>query len=89
MNYSNISINNNNFKKYQNVKILKGHTERVVSLIQLNSGHIATGSYDNTIKIWDLKKEQFISSFFEEGKVFCLLEFEPNKLLAGTSENNI
>ena len=66
-----------------------GHNEKVVSLIELNSGKIASGSYDNTIRIWNLvtsKEEKIIN---EKGRVFALLEFEDSKLLCGTSNNEI
>ena len=68
---------------------MEGHSEKVVSLIQLESGYIATGSYDSSIRIWDIDNGQCISYFYELGNVLCLLEFETNKILAGTSENNI
>ena len=37
-------------KNYENTKTIKGHDNKVVSLIRLNSGYIATGSYDFSIK---------------------------------------
>jgi hypothetical protein len=45
---------------------------------------IATGSYDNTIKIWSTNNYQIISesTIREDGKVFSLLEFEDNMLLS-------
>ena len=70
-------------------KILKGHENNIVSLIQLSSGYLATGSYDSSIRIWDIEQGQCIKTYYEEGYIFCLLEFRPNLLLAGTSENNI
>ena len=86
------NINNqeqSRLKHYYNSKTLKGHEDRVISLIQLESGYLASGSKDESIKIWDINKSKIISEFKERGQVICLLEFEPNKLLAGTSENNI
>ena len=80
---------NNNLKKYKNTKTLEGHTEKVVSLIQLSSGNLATGSNDCSVRIWDIEKGECICSFSEKGKVLCLLEFEPNKILTGTTDNNI
>ena len=76
-------------KEYKNIHTLTGHTDKVVSLILLKSGHIATGSYDNTIKIWDIENAKCLLSLNENGFVFCLLEFEPNKILAGSSSNEI
>jgi WD40 repeat protein len=66
-----------------------GHKEKIISIIQLSSGKLASGSYDKTIRIWNihlLNEEKIIN---EKGKVFCLLEFEKDKLLCGTSENVI
>ena len=72
-----------------NSKTLEGHTEKVVSLIQLESGYIATGSYDFSIRIWDIEQGNFIITLYDIGYILCLLEFKPNLLLAGTSENVI
>ena len=88
--YNNDFSNSQNLDcQYHEVQKLIGHTDKIVSLIELESGHIATGSYDCTIRIWDLKQNISIMSKIERGYVFCLLEFEPNMILAGTSENNI
>jgi WD40 repeat protein len=81
-------------RKYINTMTLKGKDkndkiDKIVSLIQLESGDIATGSYDSQVRIWDIKTGQCILSFYELGNVLCLLEFKPDQLLAGTSENNI
>ena len=55
----------------------------------MHSGLIATGSYDTTIRIWDLEKLSCIKTIHDLGKVFALLEFEPNMLLSSSSENTI
>ena len=41
-------------KNFINKRTLYGHSDKVTSLIKLMSGKIATGSYDNTIRIWDI-----------------------------------
>jgi len=79
-------------KNFKNTKTLKGHEERIVSLIRLSSGYIATGSYDLSIKIWDITKspeESLITNKYSLGFKFCLLEVKPDILLAGNSENII
>ena len=91
-NYSNTKselIKQNKFKEYHEKQTLKGHTDRVVSLIQLESGNLVTGSYDCTLRVWDLNKNKCISKKEEIGYIFCLLEFEPKMILTGTSENYI
>ena len=77
-------------KEYHHIKTLNGHRDRVVSLIQLHSGLIATGSYDSTIRIWDVEDYSCVKIFkIKETIIFCLLEFIPNFILFGTNKNNI
>ena len=76
-------------KEYICTKTLRGHQEKVVSLIKLESGYIASGSYECVINIWDIETEKIIKQKKESGYVFCLLEFEKDMLLSGTSENDI
>ena len=86
-------IKNNNekkeFKEFICVKTLTGHTEKIVSLVELSSGDLASGSYDNKIRIWNINNNKEEKIINESGKVFCILEFEKDKILAGTSENCI
>ena len=85
----NKSEKQNKLTEYKNTQTLTVHTDKVVSLIQLNAGYIVTGSYDKTIKVWDIKQGKCILSLNEKGFVFCLSEFEPYKILAGNSLNSI
>ena len=65
---------------------------RISVLIQLNSGDLASGSYDCKICIWDLNEASGINykkEFQEKGTPLCLLEFKPGYLLAGTNDNYI
>ena len=81
--------NSNDKREFSCTKTFEGHNEKIVSLIELSSGQLASGSYDNTIRIWNtntLKEDEIIN---ENGRIFALLEFEKNKLLCGTSNNCI
>lgn len=60
----------------------KGHNKIIVSMIELENKKIATGSYDYSIKIWDLSTQNCELVINEEGRVFSLLEFEPNLILS-------
>ena len=97
-NMNGYSMNKNDFsvdhnvdakKDFSCIKTFKGHVGKIVSLIQLSSGKLASGSYDNTIHIWNMNYEKEEKIINENGRVFALLEFENDKLLAGTSENVI
>ena len=62
-------------------KSIQAHDEIIVCMIELRNKLIATGSYDKTIKIWDINTAACGKEIKEEGKVFSLLEFRPNILL--------
>ena len=85
--FDSINLNKNKvLKQYKNTKTLIGHKAQIVSLIQLSSGYICTGSYDFSVKIWDItkdEKEPLITTKYSIGFVLCLLELKPNELLAG------
>ena len=67
------------------------HKDKIVCMTELFDRKVATGSYDNTIKIWNLNlfNTNCEKTITEEGNVFCLIEFENNMLLSGTNKNNI
>ena len=98
-NNNNININvyqtkNNNINKknkeiYKCIRTIEGHKEKIVSMIQLSNGLVATGSYDCKIKIWDIENNICIRSINENGFIFSLLEMEPNYILSGTNKNTI
>ena len=94
-NMKNNIINNNNGVTFLNknyfkcFKTFSGHNEKIVCITELLIGKIATGSYDNTIKIWNLNSYNEEITIKEEGNVLCLLEFENGMLLSGTNQNNI
>ena len=82
-------VNSNSKIGFSCVKTLEEHTEKIVSLIELSSGQLVSGSYDNTIIIWNINTSSKDKIINEKGRVFALLEFENNMILAGTSENVI
>ncbi len=50
-------------------------------MIQLANGTIASGSYDQTIRIWN--REQEIKTIQANAIVFCLLKLEDGTLVSG------
>ena len=79
-NYSNLPKDKINPFKME--KSFLAHKKIIVCMIELENKLIATGSYDNTIKVWDIKNQNCQNEIKEEGKVFALLEFEPNLILS-------
>ena len=67
---------------YKLSETFKAHDKIIVSMIELENKKIATGSYDCSIKIWNLVNQNCDLVINEEGKVFALLEFEPNMILS-------
>ena len=78
---------------FKNIKTFVGHNDIISVLINLSNGYITSGSFDKTVKIWDITKKEKNSLIMIKnatgGGVLCLLEFELGKLLGGTSDNMI
>jgi WD40 repeat protein len=53
-------INNN----YKCVKMIEAHKKPIGCLCLLSDGYLASGSYDTTIKIWDLKNYECINTLY-------------------------
>ena len=58
----------------------------------MESRYIAAGSYDSSIRIWDIKKngkEALIQIKYSKEHMLCLLEFRKSELIVGNSLNCI
>ena len=51
---------------YEGVKELTGHTYTVDSITQLTDGRIVSGSMDNTLRVWDLAKQENEDGYVRE-----------------------
>jgi WD40 repeat protein len=89
MTNKNPTAQDNSKINYKCEKTIREHNDIIVCLIGLSSGNIATCSYDKTIKILDLKTFKCIREIKTLVRIFCLLEFEPGKLLCGTENKEI
>ena len=56
-NYKNIIIYCNSQKEGKQINVLEGHQNSVYCLHLLPNGNIASGSFDNTIRIWSFKSQ--------------------------------
>ena len=72
--------------------IYDAHKDKISCVIELHNKLIATGSYDNTIKVWNIYESICKKTIHVKKEVLSLLEFEPNMILCGTtstSQSNI
>jgi len=66
---------------------LKAH---VFSIVSLNQNKIATGTIDNSIRIWDIENCKLLNTLSgHPGSVLCLTLFSPNILLSGSTKETI
>jgi WD40 repeat protein len=90
--YENLNNNNKTDKSIKPLEYayeIRGHENKVITLALLSSGKLASGSYDKTIRIWNIQQYITEKTLIEDGTVLSLLEFEPDKLLSGTNVNTI
>ncbi|KAI9754852.1 MAG: Structural maintenance of chromosomes protein 3 [Chaenotheca gracillima] len=69
-------------------KILKGHTNGVMCL-QFDDNLLATGSYDATIKIWDLETCKEIITLKGHESGIRALQFDDTKLISGSLDRSL
>ncbi|RMZ83246.1 hypothetical protein DV738_g1216, partial [Chaetothyriales sp. CBS 135597] len=70
------------------IKVLKGHTNGVMAL-QILDHVLATGSYDATIKIWDLDTGEEIQTLTGHTMGIRCLQFDEQKLISGSLDKTI
>ncbi|KAK0711934.1 WD40-repeat-containing domain protein [Lasiosphaeris hirsuta] len=70
------------------VKTLKGHTNGVTCL-QLDDNILASGSYDATIKIWNIETGEEIRTLRGHTRGIRALQFDDSKLISGSLDNTI
>ncbi|KAL8383342.1 hypothetical protein RB595_006880 [Gaeumannomyces hyphopodioides] len=70
------------------IKILKGHTNGVTCL-QLLDNMLATGSYDATIKIWDIETGRELRTLKGHTRGIRTLQFDESKLISGSLDNTV
>ena len=70
------------------VKILKGHANGVMAL-QFCDNILATGSYDATIKVWNLDTGKEIRTLKGHTMGIRCLQFDDNKLISGSLDETL
>lgn len=68
--------------------VSKEHSGRINCLIKLSNGTVASGSQDNTIKIWDIeKKEAKYTLNGHTSIIWDIRELEGNRLISASDDN--
>jgi len=70
------------------VKIFKGHTNGIICL-QFDDNVLITGSYDATIKVWDLETCKEIRTLRGHDSGIRCLQFDDTKLISGSMDTTI
>ncbi|KAK3948488.1 WD40-repeat-containing domain protein [Pseudoneurospora amorphoporcata] len=70
------------------LSVLKGH-ENGVTCLQLDDNILATGSYDATIKIWNIETEECIRTLVGHTAGIRALQFDDSKLISGSLDHTI
>ncbi|SPO01004.1 probable sulfur controller-2 protein [Cephalotrichum gorgonifer] len=70
------------------IKTFKGHTNGILCL-QFDDNVLATGSYDTTIKIWNIETGEEMHTLRGHTSAVRTLQFDGNKLISGSLDNTI
>jgi len=69
---------------------LKGHTEPIWCLCELNNGNIASGSVDKTIKIWNTQNKSCIFTIKGHTQtVWCIIPLKSGDFLSGSADGTV
>jgi F-box/WD-40 domain protein MET30 len=70
------------------IKTFKGH-ENGVTCLQFDHNVLATGSYDTTIKIWNIETGEVIRTLRGHTSTVRCLQFDDSKLISGSFDKTI
>ncbi|PHH86782.1 hypothetical protein CDD83_9762 [Cordyceps sp. RAO-2017] len=70
------------------IKTFKGH-ENGVTCLQFDDNVLATGSYDTTIKIWNMETGEVVRTLRGHTSTVRTLQFDDSKLISGSFDRTI
>ncbi|KAI1052527.1 hypothetical protein LB507_007680 [Fusarium sp. FIESC RH6] len=70
------------------IKTFKGH-DNGVTCLQFDDNILATGSYDTTIKIWNIETGEVIRTLRGHSSAVRTLQFDDSKLISGSFDKTI
>ncbi|KAF2764335.1 WD40 repeat-like protein [Teratosphaeria nubilosa] len=69
-------------------KVFKGHTNGVMCL-QFDDSVLITGSYDSTVKVWDINTGRELRTLTGHTSGIRCLQFDDNKLMTGSLDHTL
>ena len=82
---SHIEIKIINIETKEEISKLVGHEKSICSIIKIQENIIASSSYDNTIKIWNINnKECQYTLYGHDSPVFCILLLKDGRMISGS-----
>ena len=77
-------------KTYELQFTLKGHTNHVYALVEMNSGDLVSGSWDKTLKLWNIQKHRETTCLREfighNDWIFCVIQHSSGLLISGSGD---
>ncbi|KAF9916609.1 hypothetical protein BX616_003322 [Lobosporangium transversale] len=75
-------------KRNYRLKVFRGHTDGVMCL-QFDESFLITGSYDNTVKVWNIETGECLRTL--RGHALCVraLHFDEAKLITGSMDRTL
>ena len=69
---------------------LRGHTDRISDICNMREGHVITGSWDTTVRMWDVRSGECIQILEgHTGDVFCVHLHSSGYLLTGSGDGTV
>ena len=77
-------------KENKEIATLKGHNNRISSLVQIDKDTIASGSWDKTIKIWDIEKQECTATLKGHNDwISSLVQINKDTIASGSDDGTI
>ncbi|KAI0909637.1 putative E3 ubiquitin ligase complex SCF subunit sconB [Ustulina deusta] len=70
------------------VTVLEGHTDSVMCL-KIHNNYLVTGSYDATIRLWNLGSGSLVRTFLGHTAGIRALQFDGSKIISGSLDETI
>ena len=71
------------------VKVLNGHTSTVRSVVKLNETSLVSGSYDHTLRVWDMTNNTSRVLRGHTGYVLSVIKLNETTIVSGSSDNTL